>query len=107
MARTLVTITLFLWLLVLMLAYSVFRQPEVAFLPLYGLYPGEVSSGSPGYSLTKMHVWAVGAGLVFLVLGILGIWWKNKTAAIAFMVLFLLSIVVIVARFSEGLRDLH
>ena len=107
MARTLVIITMILWVLFFMLAYSVFRQPGVALFPLFGLYPGEVSSGSPGYSVAKMDAWAVGAGIVFLALSITAIWLKSKVAAVAFMVLFLASAVGIVMKLSSALHDLH
>jgi hypothetical protein len=59
MARTIVIITVFLWMLLFMLIFSVFRQPGVAWFPLLGLYPGEISSGSPGYSVAKMNAYLI------------------------------------------------
>jgi phosphatidylglycerophosphate synthase len=107
MARTLVTITLVLWGIILMLSASIIHNPSLALLPLYGLYPGQATSGGPNYHPAEMNAWAVGAGIVFLVLGLLGMIWKSKPAAITFMVLFVLSIVVVIAKFSKDLRDLH
>ena len=90
-----------------MLSAGLAHSPALALLPLYGLYPGQATSGGPNYHPAEMHAWAVGAGIVFLVLGLLGMIWKSKPAAIALMVLFVVSIVVLIARASSDLRDLH
>ena len=107
MTRTIVIVTVVLWMLLFMLMFSVFRQPGVALFPLLGLYPGDIASGSPGYSTAKMTAWAVGSGIVFLTLATIAIWLKSKASAIAFIVLFLASAVGIVMKISSALHDLH
>jgi len=105
MARIIVIITAFLWMSFFVWEYGVFHHPLVAFFPLYGLYPGVVSSDSPGYSPTTIQVWAVGAGIVFLSLAVTAMWLKSKVVAIAFMVLFLASAFAITIRISSVLHD--
>jgi hypothetical protein len=107
MARNLVILTAALWLLVFMFAVGVARMPGLALLPLYGLYPGKVSSGETDYHPALMHAWAVGAGVVFFALASFAVWRKNTAAAVALLALFILSIVVLMARASTAFRDLH
>ena len=100
MARTIVTVTLFLWLLLLVSA------PVNATLPLYGLYPGEMASGEPNYYPGVMRAWAVAMGAVFTVLGLIALARNHRPTAFAFMVLFLISTVAFYARFVESMRHL-
>lgn len=93
MARWIVSITLLLWLLLALLAFFV-RTPDLTLMPLYGLYPGPPASGDPGYNPRMMHIWAVGAALVFATLAFLGLDRKNKLAAVILLALFIASIVV-------------
>jgi hypothetical protein len=105
MARIIVITTLILWMILFMLAISV-HNPQVGLLPLYALYPGEVESG-PNYSPIILNIWAIGAGIVFLVLAILGTWGKSKGAAITFVILFLFSIVIACFRIAQTMSGLH
>jgi hypothetical protein len=111
MARTLVIITLIIWLLIFLVTGALVGHAlfalQIALLPLYALYPGQDTSGGPDYHPFQMHAWAVAAGIVFIVLGVLGAWRKSKPAAIAFMLLFITSVIVFLARASADLRDLH
>jgi high-affinity Fe2+/Pb2+ permease len=104
-ARTLVIVTVFLWLLVLLFGILFFRQPQVAIVPLYAFYPGELVAGKAGYNPAFMHAWAVGAGVVCLVLAITAIWRRNKTAAIVLIVFFLMSTLISCARVVHGLQS--
>jgi len=107
MARKIVILILFLWLLFFMFCIGVARMPDLVTLPLYGLYPGEAASGEPGCSPTAMHAWAVGAGIVFLALAIAGTAFKKRGAANAFLVLFILSTFVSCARMAGSLHSIH
>jgi hypothetical protein len=107
MARNLVITTVALWLVFFMFAVGVARMPEVALLPLYGLYPGEESSGEASYHPALMHAWAVGAGVVFVALAIFASWRKNTIAAIILLLLFLVSTGASCARVASALHDLH
>ena len=107
MARILVIITLFLWLLILALATSMARQPMIALLPLYAFYPGQTVSGGQDYHPFLMNILATCMGMVFIILGAVAVLRKNKIAGVAFIVLFLISVVLILARISNDLRDLH
>ena len=107
MARTIVIITLSLWSMFLLFCTIVANKPELAFLPLYGLYPGELASGEPDYSPKAMHGWAIAAGVIFLALAIAGAAFKKRPAAIAFMVLFILSTFVSCARMASSLGSIH
>jgi hypothetical protein len=107
MARKIVIVTLVFWLLFFMFCAGVARMPGLVALPLYGLYPGEAASGEPGYSPTVMHAWAIGVGIVFLALAIAGVVFQKRAAAIAFMVLFILSTFVSCARMAGALHSIH
>ena len=76
-------------------------------IPLYALYPGPLSSGSPGYSPTTMHGFAVAAGLVFLGLLIYAYWRKSLAATLTFWALMILCTVVGLSRVVSDLSDLH
>jgi hypothetical protein len=107
MARKIVIITLFLWLLFLLYCVAVARMPGLSTLPLYGLYPGAMASGETNYSPTAINAWAIGAGIVFLSLAVAGVVWKNRAAAVAFIVLLILSAFVSCARMVNALSGLH
>ena len=107
LARTLVIITLFLWLLLLVFGVLVMHQPQVAILPLYALYPGEIASGEPGYNPTLMHAWGIGAGVVLLALAIFATRRRKKSAAFAFMALFLISTAIVYGRVVAEVRHLN
>ena len=104
LARTLVIITAFLWLLLLVFGILAFHSPQFALLPLYALYPGAISSADPGYNATLMHAWGAGMGIVLLVLAIIAMSRKKRTAAITFTVLFLISSLIAWARILAALH---
>jgi predicted membrane channel-forming protein YqfA (hemolysin III family) len=83
----------------------VLHQPQVAILPLYAFYPGELASGKPGYNPTLMHAWGTGAGILCLVLAIVATWRRNKTTAIILMVFFLMSTLISCARVIHGAQS--
>lgn len=101
-ARVLVIVTLFLWLLIFIFGALVLHQPQVAIVPLYAFYPGELVAGKPGYNPTFMHAWAAGAGILCLVLAILATARRNRTAAIILMIFFLISTLISCARVIHG-----
>jgi hypothetical protein len=107
LGQTLVITTLCLWLGFVVLIFIVSQQPQVIFLPLYGLYPGDASSGEANYSPTSLHIWATFIGVVFIVLAIFAIWHRSTMAGIAFMVLFLVSTATSCVRISHALNGLH
>ena len=76
-------------------------------IPLYALYPGPLTSGSPGYSPATMHGFAIAVGLGLL--GLLGFayWRKNLAAALIFWALMVLCIIVGLSRVVSDLNDLH
>lgn len=106
-AREFVKIVLVLWLLLLMFGLLIIQQPQVALLPLCGLYPGDIASGGPDYSPVAMYAWAVVMLVVFSVLAFFATWRKSTAAGIALLVLFLISTGVSCARVVETLRQLH
>jgi hypothetical protein len=77
-AQTLVVITLFLWLLILVLGFLLTYEPQVPFLPLYAFYPGEILSGQMGHNPTLLHAWGIGAAAVFLALAVIATWRKKN-----------------------------
>jgi predicted membrane channel-forming protein YqfA (hemolysin III family) len=79
----------------------------VGFFFLYASYPGADSSGEPNYNPTMMHIWGIFMSIVFLVLAFFAIWRRNKAAGVAFMALFLFSIVISLMRISSALHNLH
>ncbi len=76
-------------------------------IPLYALYPGPLTSGSPGYSPATMHGFAVAVGFGFLGLLIYAYWRKNLAAALIFWALMILCTVVGFSRAVSDLSDLH
>jgi hypothetical protein len=106
-ARTIVIITLSLWLLFFLFCLSVAQLPLLAVLPLYGLYPGPVASGEPGYNPTAANVWAIGFGVVLLALAVPGIVYKNKHAALVLVILFIISTVACWMRVAEVFSGMH
>jgi hypothetical protein len=106
MARKMVGITSMLWVLIASIAVALVGQPLAVFLPLYGLYPGEISSG-PAYHPARMHTWAAAAGAVFLALGLIAVLRDSKPAAIAFLIFFILSTCMVFARFASAMSELH
>ena len=107
MARKLVLTTLLLWSLLALFAGSIARQPGLALLPFYGLYPGGISSGEPDYHPQVMQWWGVGTGAVFLTLAVVAVAKDSKPAAGALLGLFLLSSVISIARFLNAMSGLH
>jgi len=106
----LVIITLFLWLLILILGFAlVYEQqvPQLALLPLYAFFPGEILSGQTNSHPMFLHAWGWGAGVVFFALAFIGVWRKNKLAAAAFMALFLISTLIVYARVVDQVRLLN
>ena len=86
--RLIVGYTLFCWALLLAFAFMG-RQLGMALIPLFGLYPGTVSAAYVNYHAE--NIWAIGSGLVFIVLAFAGLFRKSTVAAIAFMLLFYIS----------------
>ena len=101
-SQALVVLTLLLWLLILVFGVLVLHQPQLALVPLYAFYPGELVAERPGYNPTFMHAWAAGAGVLCLVLAILATRRRNKSAAITLMVFFLVSTLISCARVIHG-----
>jgi uncharacterized membrane protein len=87
--RKVVGVTLIFWALLLAFAWAVIGQPSVALIPLYGLCP----------TTPATDAWAIGAGLVFLSLAYFGFFRRSRVAAVAFIVLFFISIAGWVLRF--------
>jgi len=110
-AQTLVVVTAFLWLLILLLGVLTPRdEPQVPFLPLlplYAFYPGEILSGQAGYNPVLEHAWGVGAAVVFLALAIMAVWRRKKTAGIVLITLFLVSTLIVYGRVVAELRHFH
>ena len=95
--RKVVGITVFVWALLFAFAWIVLRQPDVALIPLYGLYPGSDADDNSDYVVEQ--IWAACAGLTFVILALVGLFRKSKVAAIAFMVLFFASVAGWLLRF--------
>ena len=89
MARRIVSITLLLWFLILIFAIFVAKDPQVAIYPLFGLYPGSISGQS--YSPILVDVWQTIVAVILLVLAVVGLFRNNRPAALACMIVFLLS----------------
>jgi hypothetical protein len=109
-ARTLVGFTLFLWLLILILGFfPVYEEqvPQLAFLPLYAFFPGEILSDQPNSNPGFLHAWGIGAGIVFLALAFVAVFYKSKSAAIVFTALFLISTLIVYARVVDQVRYFH
>jgi hypothetical protein len=87
--RKVIGATLIFWALLLAFAWAVIGQPSVALIPLYGLCP----------TTPATDTWAAGAGLVFLFLACWGFFRRSRVAAVAFIVLFFLSITGWILRF--------
>lgn len=57
MPRMIVRFTLLCWTLPLAFAWIVLRQPEIALIPLLGLYPGKTSAAYVDYDAEQ--IWAI------------------------------------------------
>jgi len=77
-------------------------RPTLLLLPLCGLYPGQLSSGA-GYQPHLLVLWEILFGLIFMALGFVAIRCRSLSAAIAFLLLFLVSSFMFFARASEEL----
>lgn len=109
-SRTLVGLALFLWLMILILGFfPVYEEqvPQLAFLPLYAFYPGEILSGQPNSNPVFLHAWGIGAGIVYLALAVFAVFYKKKSAAIAFIAVFLISTLIVYARVVDQVRYFH
>lgn len=110
-AQTLVVVTAFLWLLILLLGVLTPRdEPQVPFLPLlplYAFYPGEILSGQAGYNPVLEYAWGGGAAVVFLALAIMAVRRRKKTAGIVLITLFLVSTLIVYGRVVAELRHFH
>jgi hypothetical protein len=110
MPRILIGVTLIIWVLVGFFFSTALRQPAVFLAPLYGLYPGEMASGASNYHPVLGHFWAAASGLAFIVLAFVGLSSHSKpaalAAAVAFTVLFLLSVLVLFVRVSNVMSQL-
>jgi len=100
MARAIVAITLFLWLLLFVVA-----GPQVACLPLIGLYPGGFVSGDPHYHPLLMKGWAIAMGALLAALGYVAVVRNHRPTALAFAGLFLFAMAVFYARLDEMMKD--
>jgi hypothetical protein len=110
MARLLVLITFLLWLVILIMNYTVAYEqgvPPLPFLPLYAFYPGLIVSGQINSHPVSLHVWGLGAAVVFFALAFVAVRYKSKSAGIAFLALFLISTVIVYARVVDQVRSLN
>lgn len=111
LARTLVIITVCLWLLILLLGVLITRdEPQVPFLPLlplYAFYPGKILSGQIGYYPQLLHAWGIGSAAVFLTLAIIAVWRRKNTAGTVLLTLFFISTLIVYGRVVAELRHLH
>lgn len=94
--RMIVGFTLFCWALILAFGAIILRQPEMALIPLVGLYPGVAYADYVNYDAE--YFWVIGSGLVFMVLAFAGLFRKSTVAAFAFAILFYISIFVWILR---------
>lgn len=72
-------------------------------IPLYALYPGPLTSGSPGYNAVTMHGFAIAVGLGFLGLLVYAIWRNSLAAALTFWALMIFCIAVGLSRLASDL----
>jgi hypothetical protein len=111
LARTLVIITVCLWLLILLLGVLTTRdEPQVPFLPLlplYAFYPGKILSGQIGYNPQLLYAWGIGSAGVFLTLAIIAVWRRKTTAGTVLITLFFISTLIVYGRVVAELRHLH
>ena len=89
MPRIIVSITLFLWFLLLLFALFIAKEPQVAIYPFFGLYPGALSGQA--YRPVLVDIWQIGVAVILVALAIIGLYSNSRPAAIACMTLFLLS----------------
>jgi hypothetical protein len=109
-ARLPVLITCVLWLLIAIVHFSVSYEqqvPPLPFLPLYAFYPGVIISGQTDSHPAFLHAWGIGAAIVFFALAFAAVRYKNKSAGITFLALFLISTVIVYARVVDQMRSLH
>jgi hypothetical protein len=110
MALLPVLITVFLWLVILVMNFTVAYEHEVPplpFLPLYAFYPGLIVSGQINSHPVYLHAWGLGAAIIFLALAFIAVRNKNKSAGLAFLALFLISTVIVYARLVDEVRSLN
>ncbi len=67
------------------------REPSWICLPLYGLYPGQVSFTGAALHQLAIWCWVVVAGLVFAGLGLLALLRNHRVAATGFVILLVVS----------------
>ena len=109
-ARTLVVVTLFLWLLILILGFFPIYEvqvPQLAFLPLYAFFPGEILSDQPNSNPVFLHAWGAGAGIVFFAFAFIAVWREKRSAAIVFTALFFISTLIVYARVVDQVRYMN
>lgn len=110
LARLLVSVTVFLWVIILLLDLLLTYEPEVPplpLLPLYAFFPGEILSGQINSHPTFLHIWGTGAGLAFAAAAFFAWRYKRRWAGIAFMALFFVSTLIVYARVVDQVRALH
>ena len=110
MALLPVLITVFLWLIILIMNFTVAYEQEVPplpLLPLYAFYPGLIVSGQINSHPASLHAWGLGAAVIFFALAFIAVSKKNKSAGIAFLTLFLISTVIVYARLVDQVRSLN
>jgi hypothetical protein len=95
-----------LWGMLFLLGFGV-SLPALGFMPLCGLYPGGIASGDVNYSMHLITLWCVLFGIIFSVLGFVAYYFRNITAAISFLALFLISSSIFIARVVAVLKELH
>lgn len=107
MAREFVKVTLVLWLFLLIFGVLIVQQPQVALLPLCGLYPGVAASGSSAHSPILMYAWEITMFVIFSVLAFFALWRKSTAAGIAVLIFFLISTGAACARVIQTIQQLH
>jgi hypothetical protein len=110
LARLPVLIAVFLWLIILVMNFTVAYEeqvPPLPLLPLYAFYPGMILTGQIGSHPAFLHAWGFGAAIAFLALAFAAVRYKSKSAGVAFLALFLISTLIVYARVVDQVRSLH
>lgn len=105
--KELVYITLAFWFLTAFLSIAITKHFQSALWPLFGLYPAEDLSGKIDYNSTDRFIWGISTAAVFIVLAVLAVCRKSTTAGVAFLILFLLSVIVPCVKILHNLQNIH
>jgi hypothetical protein len=83
------------------------QVPPLPFLPLYAFYPGLIVSGQINSHPASLHVWGLGAAIVFFALAFVAVRYKSKSTGVALLALFLISTCIVYARLVDQVRSLN